>query len=159
VTITLTPVTTGDSVFSDSSVPAPPTSDGAENIGSSPLMNSGASLPSHGEYGADTAWQSWSLNDDMLQSETDSPIADFITAFPSVSVATGIIHAYQVSFSGTDSIHFDAFGTQGGNDVFAPFSHDAAVENGVAIPEPATIAIFAAGLVGLGIMRRRASRT
>jgi len=98
-----------------------PTSDGPENVGTVPLMNSGSSsLPSHGIYGAGTAWQSWSLNDDMLQSEADSPIADFITAFPTASTGLGIIHAYQVSFTGTDSLHFDVYGTKKGKDVFAP---------------------------------------
>ena len=43
----------------------------------------------------------------MLESETDSPIADFMTAFPTTSTGLGIIHAYQVTFTGTDSLHFD----------------------------------------------------
>ncbi len=151
VSITLTPTTTGDSVFTDTSLPATPMSDGAETVGSAPLMNSGASLASHGEYGSDTAWQSWSLNDDMLLSELDSPIADFDATVPTSSTGTGIIHAYEVTFSGTDTLHFDAFGTRNGSDVFVPFSHDA----GTMISEPATIAIFAIGLIGLGYMHRR----
>jgi hypothetical protein len=157
VTITLSPTTTGDSLFTDSSLPAVPTFDGPENVGTIPLLNSGgASLPSHGVYGAATAWQSWSLNDDMLASEADSPIADFITDFPASSTGLGIIHAYQVTFTGTDSLHFDVYGTRKGKDVFAPFSHDA--EIGPDVSEPATLAVFAVGLVGLGFIQRRRAR-
>ena len=156
VTITLSPTTAGNSLFTDTSLPAIPTLDGPENIGTSPLMNSGsASLPSHGIYGAGAAWQSWSLNDDMLESETDSPIADFMTAFPTTSTGLGIIHAYQVPFTGTDSLHFDVYGTQKGRDVFAPFSHDAEIDPGDDVSEPATLAVFAMGLIGLAFIRRR----
>jgi hypothetical protein len=48
---------------------------------------------------------------------------------------------------------------------FAPFSHDAFLLNppdeppGTGIPEPATIALFGAGLVGFGIVARRRKRT
>lgn len=109
-------------------------------------------LPSHGIYGGGTKFFEWNLGDFTL---TDSLTGDIITSFPSSFPSTGQINVYTVDVSGFTVVHFDAYdhfveAKNHGDYKFAPFSHDAGV-----VPEPASLLLFASGLVGLGLLGRK----
>lgn len=151
VTIGLTPSTTGGfgGFFDPSTSPAPTFIQSVTN-GSAPLLSDGSSLPSHGIFGPGRHWQEFGLGNFTL---TDSPMADFIVSFPSTLFpGTGQINVYEVSVTGTSAVHFDLYDTvtAANHAKFAPFSHDAD-----ALPEPAPLALIAAGFLALVLIRRR----
>jgi len=99
VTISLASTTTGGyGGFTD-----PSTADSATYVqtvtdGSAPLLGDGSSLPSHGVYQTGWTWQEFALGDFDL---TDSPIADFITDFPTnLDPEAGQISVYELSVIG-----------------------------------------------------------
>jgi len=128
--------------------------------GSAPLLGSGASLPSHGVFGAQTDWQEFALGDFTL---TDSQIGDWIDAFPTSFPSMGQINVYDVEIAGLAdgaSVHFDLYdGIEGAHHakfVFAPFSHDGGgSEDPLPVPEPAGLTLLAGGLFALSMIRRR----
>lgn len=150
-TFTFTPTTANG--ITDPSTPSAPSYNTSGN-GTQPLLGDGSALPSHGIYGAGTAWQEFALGDFTL---TDSPIGDFISSYPSTFPSSGQINAYEILVSGADSVHFDLYdhyvsGTHA-RYKFAPFSHDGEGNN---LPDGGmTISLLGFGLLGLGFMGRR----
>jgi hypothetical protein len=148
--------------FVDPSTPAVPTLLQTQTNGSiRPLLSDGSPLAPHGTYVSTSHWQEFALGDFTL---TDSPIADFITSFPTAPSQTrGQINVYEIVVSGGTgnlvNLHFDLYDSvEQGNSrtraVFAPFSHDAKTLTGVA-PEPSSLALALTGLVGWGVARWR----
>ncbi|MGC1275224.1 MAG: choice-of-anchor N protein [Planctomycetaceae bacterium] len=130
-----------------------------------PQLTGGGTLPKHGEYVEGVEWQEFLLGDMTL---TDSPIADFINAFPGADFPdAGQINAYIVNvttaLTGPINLHFDLYDSvQAGNKakaVKAPFSHDAETPPGgtppPVVPEPGTFVLLALGGAGLAAFRRR----
>lgn len=164
-TITLTPTTATTGLLpapGDPSTPSAPTISGSGS-GTQPLLSDGTSLSSHGIYGSGTNWMSYLLGDFTL---TDSPIGDFITSFPTSFPDLGQINVYDVTVSGFESgVHFDTYNTVEGatHATNAPFSHDAegggddggGGGGGGQVPEPSTILLLGAGLMGLGLYGRK----
>jgi hypothetical protein len=160
------PVPDPSSAFSPDSPCGPNGTDGTI-----PCMSDSKTLPSHGQYGAGIQWREFDLGDFTL---TDSPIGDFIDAFPSTFPSMGQINAYRFEISGFPPgtvIHFDAFdGIVSGNkvrSVFAPFSHDVVDQPERPVPGPTGLLVVALGLGGFTVRawtrrpmpRRRAPRT
>ncbi|MBI5197007.1 MAG: choice-of-anchor N protein [Nitrospirae bacterium] len=157
-TMTLTPKTT--SLVPDPSIPITPTLWATGTGSNDPL-------PDHGIYNDPSLnhWEDYLLGD---FNQTDSPVGDFMTSFPSTFDSVGQINVYEVTITGWDRVHFDAFDhtvmttcnktntkckTQEKQWV-SPFSHDASH----VVPEPATLLLLGSGLLTLGAMRRNRSR-
>ncbi len=168
VTIDITPTTTGNfGGFTDESVAVAPTLIATHTDGSQPVRSDGKKLAKHGVYGRNTHFQEWALGDFTL---TDSPIADFMDAFPEAPIeATGQINAYDINVTGLvegEWIHIDLYGSILNSrgkvkSVFAPFSHDAEFTLLAAGPigstevhAPGALVIFSAGLFFLARQRR-----
>ncbi len=163
-TFTLTPKTTG--LVTDPSVPdADPSTTTVDPpyVWSTGYPCTGDKcndpLPNHGVYNDMSMdhWTNYYLGDFSL---TDSPVGDFMTDFPADFDSSGQINVYEVSVTGWDRVHFDAFdhtvmtvegsGKEKVNHWKAPFSHDATH----VVPEPATLALFGSGLLGLACLRK-----
>ncbi|MGB0631193.1 MAG: choice-of-anchor N protein [Alphaproteobacteria bacterium] len=172
VTIDIASSTTGDfGGFTDPSTPTNATHIATHTDGSRPVRADGKKLAKHGVYGSGTVWQEWSLGDFTA---TDSPIADFVDAFPQAPLeASGQINAYDVSVSGLNEgewVNIDIYGyilnSKGYvKSRFAPFSHNAAFEvssfnpsSDPAVPAPGAGLIFAAGFGFLACHRRYKKR-
>lgn len=158
-TISFSPTTTGGyGGFTDPSVAGATAYIQTKTDGSSPILSDGGALPDHGIYGAGTAWQEFALGDFGL---TDSPVADFITSFPAPGAANeGQINVYEVTVTGTDLVHFDAYDHYYDNKgdavaKFAPFSHDGETGDTPPVPEPGTLAMLGLGLSGVAYKLRR----
>jgi len=139
--------------------------------GSAPKLSDGTPLTSLSDeeknyYHAGRVWQEFALGDFTLH---DSPIADFMKAFPSApKTTTGEINAYDVYVENsalygdsTLAIHFDLYDSilsgNKGKSVFADHNHD-----GTAIvPAPPGVVLLGTGgacLAGFGWWRRTSRR-
>ena len=147
--ISLTPTTTN--LVTDPSTPGtltgPFTSEGPAKVPKAPPEG----VTGHDEYRFANDHTFFGIGDFTLN---DSPIADFsgptYPASGDFAANKGQINVYSVSVSGYDEVHFDAYDTvvcgSKSKVVFAPFSHDS---TGGVIPEPGTLLLLGAGLVGL----------
>ena len=159
--ISLTPIITSLSGWTDSSAPSSPTAGARDTSGTTPTS---LGAP-HGIYGSSTDWIPLSLG--SLSATTDSvadlsPPCDPATSNCS-NTLSGQINAYRVSLTGfplNSFVHFDVSGTitlPSGNPQIrnAPFSHDAQAS---VVPEPGTLLLLGSGLAGLGGISWRRSR-
>ena len=176
VTLSIVPTTTGGiGGFTDPSVPGTPTLLGTHTDGSRPVLANGKNLSKHGLYGNGTDWQEWALGEfDLI----DSPISDFVDAFPEAPTATaGQINVYEIYVGGLtagESIHIDLYGYYMDNKdrvkaVFAPFSHDGSFSQAAfqpnptsdpetaSVPAPGALLFFVAGAAWIA-RRRRSDR-
>lgn len=169
VTINITPTTTGSyGGFTDTSIAVAPTLIATHTDGSRPVRSNGKKLSNkHRVYGKNTHFQEWSLGDFTL---TDSPIADFMDAFPEAPIeAAGQINAYDINVTGLiegEWIHVDLYGSilnKRGKvkSVFAPLSHNAEFAllsagpiGSTEVHAPGAMLIFSAGLFFVARKRR-----
>jgi len=161
--ISLTPIITSLSGWTDALAPSSPTAAVRDTSGTTP-----ASLGApHGIYGSSTDWIPFSLG--SLSATTDSvadlsPPCDPATSNCS-NTLSGQINAYRVTLTGfpfNSFVHFDVSGTitlPSGNAQIrnAPFSHDAEASVSV-VPEPGTLLLLGSGFAGLGGISWRRSR-
>jgi len=157
-TITLTATTT--SLLTDPSIAAAAVyHPGLGADGTIPKMDDGSTLPQHGIYGPGTSWNQYDIGDFTLM---DSPIGDFINAYPTTFPDLGQINVYDVSITGYSMVHFDAYNhIQAKRKIMslnAPFSHDS--EGTPNVPEPASLLLLGLGMGGSALLglRRRVKR-
>lgn len=153
--VTLTPGTT--SVITDPSTPIAPIASPLSADGAIPQLSDGSDLPTHGIYGPGVSFYEWALGDLTLM---DSPMGDYIDAFPTSFPSSGQVNVYEVTVDGYTVVHFDAYDNivAGGGRAremqhakFAPFSHD-----GELVPEPSGLLLFSVGMLVVGgAIRRR----
>jgi len=149
--ISLTPTTTN--LVTDPSIPGDPTGPFTLATVSNPPISKPppSGVTGHNEYSSANDHKFFGIGNFSLN---DSPIADFSgPTYPASGDFTankGQINVYSVSVSGYNEVHFDAYDTvvcgHKSKVVFAPFSHDS---TGGVIPEPGTLLLLGAGLVGL----------
>jgi len=160
--VTLSPTTTA--LVTDPSTPGAVSNLGTDEtqFESGGAYESPAFTPvkSHAEYANADEHYFYGIGDFTL---TDSPIGDF-QGWPGTWPDMGQINVYDVSVSGYDAVHFDAFDhtveTTGNHTRWAywkvPPSHDG-TGGGDPVPEPGTLGLIGAGLAGLAIRLRRRS--
>lgn len=123
-------------------------------------------LASHGIFTGSNGWQEWDLGNfdetgDSLWDAMDTSAGAAVSgALPSVLPLGAQINVYTVTLTGDfDAVHFDGFGYYDGKTgekfTFVPFSHDGAESHQV--PEPMSLMLLGAGLLGLAGRARRHS--
>lgn len=159
--VSLTPTTTAMVV--DPSTPGAVTDMGTDEtqFESGGAYESDAFTPvkNHAEYADADDHHFYGIGDFTLM---DSPVGDFQLAFPGSFPDMGQINVYDVSVTGWDAVHFDAFDhtvmTTGAGEkwqyVKVPPSHDG-TGGGDPIPEPGTLGLIGLGLAGIGYRLRR----
>lgn len=131
--------------FTDPSLAHAATLSGSGGSGTTPTLGDGSPLPEHGAYGPGISWIQYSIGDFTV---ADALGGDFINSLPTPSAGYAI-NAYEITISGTDSVHFDLYDhIFAGNHAkakFAPFSHDAG--GGGNVPDSGSTLV----LIGMGI--------
>ncbi len=159
--ISFAPTTAAADGVVDTSMPVLPALTYTSADGEVPVMGDGSPLPTHDIYGPGTSYFQWALGDFTTR---DSNVADLIDAYPDPypTRINGQINVYAVTVTGYTAVHFDAYDhiafTSARRDarfVFAPFSHDGGTGNGV--PEPGSLLLLGAGLLGLGLLKKKRS--
>lgn len=117
-----------------------------------PTMGNGKSLPGHGVFPS-SYYEYW-IGDFGL---TDT-VNNYIPGDEWSDKASGEIKKFDIHVSGYTWVDIAAYdhyihSKNGAKSVFTPFSHDGA--GGTPIPEPSTILLVSAGLLGIWIFRQK----